>query len=136
MSEITGITPDPLEKVRSYAETQAAKGFVWVYRAEGKHDAQLASLGRTELAGTWFTPSFKLAQAQVAKLHTKDIPEVQIVAMVIPQSHLDTRDWMSAGMNEVNVIFRKDARVIVVDAPITEPPTADTYVQQFDLNRP
>ncbi len=29
-----------LEKIRSYAETQAAKGFVWVYRAEGKHDAQ------------------------------------------------------------------------------------------------
>lgn len=120
------------EKINAYAEKESANGFTWVYRAEGDPDPKHASGGRTNLAGTWFSPSFLFAKGQIRQLIDKKIPNPHLVAMVIPKSILDQRDSLQKGMQEINIIFRNQIRVRPVEEELDKKPDAKMYVDQFD----
>lgn len=131
-----------VSQLERYAQEQAEKGFVWVYRGEtvDPDEDQIGQHQRAQ-AGTWFTPKFGFAQQHAEKLKGGGAKNTRIVAVVIPKSMLDSEEQIKqrkgrmpvGGEDTVQIAFRPDLVERVADGQIEEIPSADTYISQFKI---
>jgi hypothetical protein len=119
------------ERIKAYAESQKENGFVRVYRAEGDK-GEAAFGGQTQLAGTWFSPSFEIAKSFKDRREEDGFSDTKILSLIIPKSMLDGRDAIDAGMNQVNV-FNPDllAGAAMAELPDESAMSIDDYMDQF-----
>ena len=108
--------------------------FVTVYRAEGDPSWSVDRSGSSQLKGTWYTERFEKIAGLKKNIEEMSGMPAKIYSLVIPKSLLDSRDSLSKGMDEVNVLNQDlllgKKEVVQSDK---EEPTLDTYLDQFDF---
>lgn len=147
MSELGEVNPEIGERARfkelesryltlyNWAKDQE---FAVVYRAEGDPSWNVdRSGGAAQLQGTWYTERFELIGGIKSNIETMSGMPAKVYSLVVPKSLLDSRDPMTKGMSEVNVLNQD---LLAGKREISQPedagePTLDIYLNQFDFVR-
>jgi hypothetical protein len=125
-------------KLIEYADQQDE--FTIIYRGEGDHgETSNRSPSGNHFIGTWSTESFQKAQG-FQNLASQSSKKSRIIALLVPRSILDQRDFMDKGLQQV-IILNPDLRQGAIEvssegfAMLKISRSKEYYLNQFQFYR-